>query len=336
LNHFRTAVVIVTYGDRGKLLGALLARLGQMRGAVERVFIVDNASAYDVEAAIPESLIGRVRIVVSSANIGSAGGYWLGLSHACSDSDADFLWLLDDDNLPSANALRHLIELWKGQMTGGPTVVCACRKDRKMQVVSALPEEDRSAVESQFLGFDLPTWLSRRARRIWKPRVAPGLAELVGRPLQLSVAPYGGLLIPRDIVDQVGLPLKELCLYQDDHEYSRRMRRAGVRILLCNEAQIEDLESSWDQGRSAPRPVFDLNTPNKRIYFTVRNKIYLADQVGRRSRYRYGLNKCVFLISLLMYQLVVYRRPFKSIRRMRLIVEAVRDGEMGRLGCERL
>src|SRR4051812_29956579 len=106
---FKTCVITVTYGDRWEFLSTVLTRLLSIPG-VSNVIVVNNASVYIVDDRITDD---RVTLLNNAVNQGSAGGYSQGMRYAFENIDADFFWLLDDDNLPNQDALLELLRHWQ-------------------------------------------------------------------------------------------------------------------------------------------------------------------------------------------------------------------------------
>ena len=54
------------------------------------------------------------------------------------------------------------------------------------------------------------------------------------------------MLAHRSLYQAIGLPLRELVLYADDTEYTRRITAMGGRLRLVTDALIDELELSWN------------------------------------------------------------------------------------------
>ncbi|WP_204327509.1 hypothetical protein, partial [Stenotrophomonas maltophilia] len=86
------------------------------------------------------------------------------------------------------------------------------------------------------------------------------------------IAPYGGLLIPRCLLDKIGLPLEDMFLYIDDIEFSYRITSGGGNIFIVPDSKILDIDQSW--GSKAENHKKKLSSPvleegeSFRIYYT--------------------------------------------------------------------
>src|SRR5262245_7408925 len=105
-------VLTVTYGTRWNYLEELLKRL-EIDTNVLKIFIIDNGSSYDVQAEITKHRISKCLVKRLDVNYGSAIGFSNGLSWFLKEGDSEYLWIIDDDNLPEEDALRELLNQQK-------------------------------------------------------------------------------------------------------------------------------------------------------------------------------------------------------------------------------
>ncbi|HAW23003.1 MAG TPA: glycosyl transferase family 2, partial [Pseudomonas sp.] len=101
----KTTVVTVTYGDRLPFVQQSIERALSFP-AVSNVVVVSNASLASLDQLV-QRWPDQVRVIELAENTGSANGYAVGLEAALA-SDADFIWMMDDDNLPTAAAVSIL------------------------------------------------------------------------------------------------------------------------------------------------------------------------------------------------------------------------------------
>jgi GT2 family glycosyltransferase len=108
---YKVCVVTVTYGNRWQFLEQVIKRALSFT-EVNYVVAVNNASDYELPA--PDK---KVIVLTNTDNKGSAGGYKQGISYAFNKLDCDFIWLLDDDNLPEEGSLSKLLKQWNILLT---------------------------------------------------------------------------------------------------------------------------------------------------------------------------------------------------------------------------
>ena len=106
-----TFAVTVTYGNRFHLLKQVID--SALSEGVSKVIVVDNNSVSHCREQLKayEQDLGsdKIKVLYLDDNYGSAGGFKKGLELAYSDPECEFIWLLDDDNVPLENALKKLL-----------------------------------------------------------------------------------------------------------------------------------------------------------------------------------------------------------------------------------
>jgi GT2 family glycosyltransferase len=319
--------VTVTYGERRDLLRQVLDALpGQ---GVARVVVVDNGASWPVKAELTAAYGDLVDMVEMGRNTGSASGFGAGIARAL-DLGAEFIWLLDDDNHPAPGCLAALTEAYRDLRRQHPAdllAVLAFRPEQQVGVATGVPLGYINPRRNSFRGFhvrDIPYKLWRRTP--WgRPRVSGSLPARV----DLSVAPYSGLLFHRAVVERFGLPRADFVLYVDDVEFSHRLTLAGGHIMLITAAAIEDMESSWyvRQTQSHSFSVLLHQGSDFRVYFSMRNWAYFETHCQPRDGFMFALNRAVYLATL-----TVLAHLYGQRERLALVRQAERDGRAARLG----
>lgn len=324
----KTSVVTVTYGDRLAYLEQLVERALAF-DEIDEVIIVSNASSAPLDqlsARWPD----KVRLIRLQHNTGSANGYAVALQAALAGG-ADYIWMMDDDNAPTAAAVsilhRELARL--GGLLGVDRVaVLGYRATQQADIAQGVPLRYLLQPRSSYFGFhvaQLPYKLWRRLPWARRPNKRPA-------SISLPFAPYGGMLAHRSLYERIGVPLKELVLYVDDTEYTRRITAGGGRLFLFTDAVIEELEQSWNI-KARTRNIYEtflLGDSDFRAYYAARNQAWFDKNVWAASPRLHRLNRCLFLILL---RLVARLR--NAPQRLALIEQAIHDGESGVLGMSK-
>ena len=317
--------ITVTYGERFESLckGTIERAL---EAGVDHVVLVDNGSDHSSAAALRSFCAENAAIetIRCQFNEGSAVGFGLGLTTASSRA-FDFVWLLDDDNWVETNTLTKLINVHAiaANRYGDPlTVVCAARHP------NAFHQRVREGTAVQkvyppigaFMNFDALRYVTRR----------------LGKPTQLSdplqvipYAPYGGLLIPRGVLKEIGLPSAKLLLYSDDTHWTSNIARRGHRIVLATDVLISDAEAKWSTviGSNSVTAMVQKRNP-ERLYLSTRNRVWLDHRNLRSSsqRIRYACNRAI-VMTVAWVAAVRSRSSFNY----RLFRRAIRHAEAGDL-----
>jgi GT2 family glycosyltransferase len=321
----QTTIVTVTYGDRLIYLRRLIEQAFAFE-QITRVIVVSNASSAPLEQ-LTSRWPGQVRLIPLAQNTGSANGYAVGLEAALAEG-AQYIWMMDDDNAPTAAAVRLLHEelALLGDGVGlQRAAVLGFRPTQQEDIARGVPQRFAIQPRSSYFGFHVAQLPYKLWRRLpWgRPKGTPP------RAIDLPFAPYGGMLAHRSLYEAIGLPLRELVLYADDTEYTRRITAMGGRLRLVTDAFIDELELSWNI-KSHTRNIYEaflLGDSDFRAYYTARNQAWFDTYVWAASPWLYRLNRRIFL-SLLRY---VARRQHAP-ERLQLIEQAIRDGESHTLG----
>lgn len=317
----------VTYGSRHASCLAVVARM--LDAGVAPVVIVDNGSSPESAAALDAALAdGRIRLHRRPRNEGSAPAFGAAIARA-RDLGTDYVWLLDDDNLPEPGALDRLLAADRALRSAGhdPTAVAPLRvpdgdPDTIAEVVAVERTRESPRETVSFAGVEAGLFARRLLERV-------GVRHAPRRPAgtDLAYAPYGGLLVRAEVLHLLGLPRADFVLYGDDLEYTSRIRIGGGRLALVPDAVVVDPRGGrWMPPGFEVRAMF-LSTNPALLYYFLRNRVHRELGTGRRWTVPRVANGALFL-ALCLGCAVATRRW----RPMRVILRAVRDARAGRLG----
>lgn len=237
------AVVIVTYNRKELLKECIHSVLTQLV-PIQQVIIVDNASTDGTETILAEyKEDSRFVIEREKENRGGAYGFYKGLKVA-QQYDWDWVTIIDDDAILDINFIKNIEEA---------IYIYPCNKAFSGTVFT-------QGIISQ----------EHRARNKFKHFYKPfpvELAEYEKHSFEYDFASFCGLVVSRDVIEKIGLPLKELFIRNDDYEYSMRIRQV-TRIRNLNRAVIDhkttiialEKDFSW------------------KLFYNMRNAIYIANK----------------------------------------------------------
>lgn len=203
----RIVAVVVTYNRKELLKECLSAILGQT-SPVSRLVVVDNASTDGTKVALEEAGFlanDKVEYLPLSQNLGGAGGFYHGMKHVVETQPYDFIWIMDDDTIPTLTCLEELL------------------KAREM-IREKLPETKVSFLASAVRGMhqepmnmpdvDFRPGASGYAQ--WDEFLAEGL-------VRISKATFVSILVSEGAVRSCGLPWYGFFIWGDDSEYTNRI-----------------------------------------------------------------------------------------------------------------
>lgn len=314
--------ITVTYGDRGAL--AVRSATAALREGADRVVVVLNGAAAGTADMLRKHIGDSLELVELERNSGSARGFGAGIDAALADPETAWVWLLDDDNIPRNGALAALLAVRAGL---GPaashTALLAYRHDLAYMSTSLRLGHVSYPGPSAFLDFDAAAFIRRRLTPLRYERHLPETSEV-------PYAPYGGLLLPRTLLERIGLPDPQLFAYNDDTDFTGRIGIEGGTILLVRDSVIDDVAPSGLAAtrcmRCAPKWAWFQIEDDWRAYYAMRNKVALE----RRA----ALSPTTFALNGIVVGtwLVVLGVASGRMRRLRLMLRALRDGLRGRLG----
>lgn len=325
-----TVAVSVTYGNRYDHVERLVPAI--QRCGIQRLFLVDNATpeetAQKLDALASESEIA-MHVVRNAENEGSAGGFAVGLSSALKQSNAQWFWLLDDDNVPDESSFSMLRNAHTGRSLSQMDALLSLRVDR-VEYVTALKNGHHEGIRpNSFMGFSTMQYIKSKIGRP-ESGCLPNESGLV----ELGYAPYGGLLISKAALEGIGLPNTRLFLYGDDHEFTIRIRAQGGHIYLVGASRISDGEASWDSSERADArvaPTFSKQSPDLYVYYLVRNRVFVELGV-LTSKTLYIVNTLLSIAISATKAAFLQRDPLFVMRRLRLVFSAIHAAWRGRLG----
>lgn len=239
----RVCAVVVTHNRLEKLrhcLGALAAQ----KHCPAFVIVVDNASDdgtrhFFADAPDFPFTLHYERL---PENIGGAGGFAHGIRRFL-QTDAESVWLMDDDSLPDPEALQELLE--GGRRAAALNMPADILASRVIWTSGALHPwnvpQSRYAKTGQC--FDL---------------IEKGL-------FPIRSASFLSILIRRESVERHGLPLAAYFLYNDDIEYTGRILRHGAGLLVPASVCVHD----------TPEESVRFTLPPERLRLEVRNKLWM-------------------------------------------------------------
>jgi GT2 family glycosyltransferase len=200
--------VVVTHNRSELLLGCLEALAGQTH-PVEGAIVVDNASTDGTPDALASAGV-RSRLPIDyirlSRNGGGAEGFHYGL-RAALDTDADWIWLMDDDCEPAPDALATLLAAPRAS-------------DPEAVLLAPLVETAEGQVLPLNRGWLRPRWF--RA-----PLVGLRSGDWARAELQIEHVSLVGPLVRAEAARRTDPPRRDFFIWFDDLEWTARLGRLG-------------------------------------------------------------------------------------------------------------
>ena len=225
----KVAAVIVTY-NRKDLFQQALDSVRNQSYKVDQIFVVNNNS----NDGTREYLDSQEDIVAihMEENLGGAGGFHYGIK-AAAESTSDFIWIMDDDAIANTNALSELLnasdQLHDDKIDWG----FLCSK----------------VINDQNDPMNLPI-VSKKTGQSGYPRWTRYLGKAI---VEVDKATFVSVLVKKNIVKELGLPIKEMFIWGDDTEYTWRISSkypcflVGLSEIIHRRMNGKSLSILWDE-----------------------------------------------------------------------------------------
>ena len=319
-------VVTVTYGDRKNYLSQVVdACLSEEK--IKKIILVDKASTCD-KNFMDSFKTDKIEWIRLDENTGSANGYHVGIKKAHENSQCEFIWLLDDDNVPQEDCLTQLLAEYGKFEKSNKYIAVQARRPKfssHQRLFSMENPANFFKSKNSFLDFNLSK-LYEKVKFVLSGRKANEIKNYSS-----IIAPYtqyGGLLFKRELIDVIRYPKKELFLYADDSEFTYRITQNSGTIYIIKDAIVDDVDLSWNY-KSENKVTFPILEQGSdfRVYYSVRNQSHFEINNFKFNKISYLINKNTYILLLCIYAFKV-----KRLNRCKLILLALKDAENNKLG----
>ncbi len=201
--------------------------------------MVDNGSTDDSASRICERF-PWAEVVFTGKNLGFPCGCNVGIRRGLEEG-GDYVWLLNNDATADPGALDALVDKAEG--------------DHRIGAVGSAVYCMEEPTQLQAWGGGYVNFWLGRSRHFLKPVADEKVQYLIG----------ASLLIPRRVLETVGLLDEGIFLYWDDPEYCWRLRSAGWKLAVAGQSKIwHKGMTAW--GRKSPRADTFFNASAARFF----------------------------------------------------------------------
>jgi len=243
------ASVTVAYNAARVLPRQMEALLRQTR-PLQEIIVIDNASTDGTGAMLAERY-PQVTVLRMLENLGAAGGWAAGLSHAALEKGHDWVWTFDQDSIPGADSLARLL--------GGIGPLNGMQLEIGMIAPVPVHQETKTYYPPLF----------------WRDGFARPSAEQMHEPLWFAdLVIASGTLTRREVVEKIGLPRADFFMDFSDYEYSLRARAHGYKIAVVPGAELGHEIGNARTVRLPGQSRLWTSYPPWREYYNSRNLAY--------------------------------------------------------------
>lgn len=328
------SVLIVTYADHRKYLKESIKRLEKYSKYISNVIIVQNGVKYNLSEFINNQEAQGLRFVeiVNEENLGSSGGFGLGIDKSL-HVDGKMLMILDDDNYVPEDSFNNIrgINISNLESHYNSKIAISLNRplhDRDFNKFERDSDHDASFFYNTICQFSFLHRISYKSYS--RKRLCKNIAEMY-------VAPYSGLVINKEFIREVEPIQENYYLYGDDTRWTARLSESGVKILSMKNIYSIDISQSWNkEEKQNKNDVWQfLNIYDRhdlwRPFYTIRNGVYSSKKVFKRGNLVYYVN--LFIFSLVPFFVYMPKNKI-GLRNYKYFIMAVVDGSRGRLGKE--
>ena len=272
------------------------------------ILLVNNASTDGTESwalehstLVSEKADSKFLYENTGSNIGGAGGFHYGMKRSV-ELDYDLVWIMDDDAIPEPDALEKLLEA-----------------DKKLRTEPAPDPSPYGFLSSIVRWTDGSICVMNRQRLpdhyLEEEDIEKALKDNALLPAECAT--FVSLLIPTDIIEKVGLPIKEFFIWSDDIEYTSRItKRNRIPAYIVPDSVVIH-ETKNNAGSDI---VLDSAERIDRYRYAIRNGNYAYRHYSARMYASYLFHQLQSLI------LVWFRSPDHKAKRSRIIISSFLKG----------
>lgn len=237
-----TICAVVVTRDRRELLRECLTALQGQTRPPEEILVVDNQSSDGTGEMLAAEFPG-VRVRRLETNEGGAGGFHEGMRDAYEEG-FEWLWVMDDDTIPTPTALERLLDAdATATASGQPPSILASRV----------------------------VWNDGRLHRMNKAALAMHrMDDLVDAAshglLMIRAASFVSVLVRRSAIERYGLPIKRYFIWTDDVEFTARILRWECGYLVPNSVAHHKTATAYTTAEGS----------RERFFYYVRNSLYMT------------------------------------------------------------
>ncbi|WP_270309556.1 glycosyltransferase family 2 protein [Weissella confusa] len=282
----KVSAVVVTY-NRVEMLKEVICALLSSKARLNHVIVIDNNSDKATQDFLL-SMGSSIEYVRLTENLGGAGGFNRGIRYFMEHTEDDAVWLMDDDTVPDESTLSSLIDFADTIGSYG------------------------------FLASDV-RWIDGSRALMNNLTLKNGLGKVpedATQSVKVANATFVSLLMSRDIIQKIGLPITEFFIWGDDIEYTERAERIAPGYFVPKANVVHKM--SKNVGTNI---VTDDEERIPRYYFAYRNKMYYG-----RKRGWIGHLKSNLRIMADAFQILITPNVSRRRERLSSLIRGVIDG----------
>lgn len=273
----KVAAVIVTFNGINYLKQCLQAVKSQTR-PLEEIIVVNNSSTDGTTEWLNQQ--DKIHHILQP-NGGSSGGQYTGIKTAF-EGECDWVWCLDQDIIPKADALEKLLNSEEAGL-------------EKIGFISSLVLDNKNNI----------SYINVPFIRDFK-EVLGSISK--NKNLPIISSSFGSVLFSKRAIEKAGYPFKKLFIWGDDVEYTMRIVQNGfIGCLVLSSIVVHDQK----ENKKFPFP--SMNMRDKKTKYAIRNTFFTIryrNETLYNSKIR-GILGCLNFLFILLKKRAKYKGRFE-------------------------
>jgi len=238
------SIIIVNYNTRDLLKSCLRSVFKNKDKLKLEVIVVDNGST-DGSPEMVKKESPRVRLIENEENLGFAKAVNQGIKRA----KGEYILLLNSDVIMKSGALREMLNFAERHPLAG--------------IIGGKLVGPDGSIQASVYHF--PTIL-RAVREFWfgQKDAYQKYAPQVDKPAIVDAVTGAAMLIPKKIIDEVGLLDERYFMYFEDLDYCRRVKKTGYRTYYL--PQVEFVHYHGASGKEIPELTHQWLVQSSKLY----------------------------------------------------------------------
>lgn len=242
------SIIIVNWNTKDLLLQCIRSITNSLQNLTYELLVVDNASSDGSADAVCQQF-SDVKIIANNLNKGFAAGVNQGIEY----STGNYVLILNPDIVLQPGCVEKLLYVFSSDKKVGIVTPRLINPDGTHQIgyFRKLP----SLGQLVFFTTILQPWSLHR-----QSLVRRSLQDLSTNSLgseEVVQIPGAFMLVPREVINDVGLMDEEFRLFFEDVDWCFRMRKKGWKLILYNDVSVVHLggksfierDNFWMHGR---------------------------------------------------------------------------------------
>ena len=212
------SIVLVLYRSEDTIVPFLDSIKNSRDGLNKEIIVVDNYPA-DRGAQLAEKHSLKPKILRNTENV----GFSKGINWAIKESNGKYILIINPDTKIVGNAIRYLYDFAESKSGIGAVAPRLLNYDGKIQPSCFKFPTILNAIKYNFFG-------CKNCYKKYNPGDNPTIVE---------VAVMAAFLVPRSVINEIGILDERFFMYYEDVEYCRRLWKAKLPVYYFPKAKVQ-------------------------------------------------------------------------------------------------